>query len=734
VANNQPEDIIKHALSLKPGDPKLSESLAGVYRDSGRAELAIDIYKDLVKRFPEQSNYVVGLGNCFEKQGMLVEAANYYIRAANIEPQGIDYLYGLADLLVGINEFEQAKKILDVIPIDHNSARDLELRILVKEHLEDFSNIDQLYQSQTDINGDGVAYHVAHARSLSSRGLFSESQEKFKVAIASTQESTNQALDYAQRCNEALDYETAKFVLEGLVKHEPGNFVANYNLGNCYQNLGDYKSAETCFINAIEINSNSFGSYNNLANIYRAQGKSKLALVRFEQALECKDASVDLILSNKGAMHIDIGEVDKAFDCYQKAIEYNPDNQQAISNFLYGINYLDSLSENQIFEHHKRWSEKFYLTNDIRESRGSVNDGRPIVIGFVSADFRMHSVAYFFLSLLEGRNNESFSIICYSNREYEDSITQRIKASADAWRQIHHLTDDDAAALIKKDSVDVLVDLSGHTDGRRQSLFALKPVAVQATWLGYPNTTGNKSIDYRITDAVADPEGDSDAMHVEKLVRLPSGFLCYDGNPELTLGELPPMSKSGTITFGSFNNITKINASVIALWGKLLNQIEGSRLLVKSKMFEDNDVTQTFIDQFALNNVSQDKLILVKHSPSYEDHMNLYNEIDIALDTFPYNGTTTTCEALWMGVPVLSLTHESHRGRVTKSILHRVDMDDFALSDKRNYINFAKKISSEPSVIEHYKRSLRPKMLDSKLTSRTVHANEMESLFRQMLS
>ena len=733
MVNNQSEEILKHALSLKPGEPRLSESLAGIYRDSERIELAIKIYNDLVNRFPGKSNYVVGLGNCYEKQGLLVEASNCYIKAANIEPQSNDYLYGLAELLVSIDEISQAASVMDAVPYDPMRERDILIRLSIGNSREDFVTVEALYEALLSLQYDRPNYYSAYARFLADRGETDQSAQQFKRFIDCHDDGVTKLLDYAQLCSDEADIHLAIFVYEGVLKHAPDNYIANYNLGNSYQKIADFERAANCFIRTIELNPQLGGVYNNLANIYRFQGQSKKALDLFQQALGIPGVDSDFILGNKGAVHADIGDMETALSCYQDAISINPGNEDVYSNFLYGINYLDSISEEEIFEHHKAWSDKFLMQGNFPQKKIGDVDGRAIKVGFVSGDFRRHSVAYFFSSLLHGVQQDDMHIYCYSNKEQEDEVTERIRSSVVGWRKISHLTDERAASLIEADELDVLVDLSGHTDGRRQSLFALRPCAIQVTWLGYTNTSGNQFIDYRITDDVADPVGEADSLHVEELVRLPSGFLCYQGDIDLTLSDDPPMKINNKITFGSFNNITKINDSVVRLWSRLLNEVPNSQLLIKSLVFEDAGASNDFLNRFKQYGIQQDQLLLVKYAPDYQSHMALYNSVDIALDTFPYNGTTTTCESLWMGVPVLTLSHESHRGRVSKSILSRVGLSKFSANSEEDYIACVQSLVDNPSSLTDLKRNLRSTMLESELTSSVAHAKSMSDAFRHMI-
>ena len=286
--------------------------------------------------------------------------------------------------------------------------------------------------------------------------------------------------------------------------------------------------------------------------------------------------------------------------------------------------------------------------------------------------------------------------------------------------------------MIQAAGVDILVDLAGHTAGNRMPLFSLRPAPVQVTYLGYPNTTGLSTMDYRITDAWADPPGQTEALHTEKLIRLDHGFLCYtppEAAPEV---DPSPHRKTGAVTFGSFNNMAKFNAGVASLWASVLKAVPGSRLIMKFKTLSDPEVRQTVIDAFAANGVSSDRLSLHGFLPSFADHFALYNRIDIGLDTTPYNGTTTTCEALWMGVPVLALAGRTHVARVGVSILTGLGLSELVAQSREDYVQMAAALARDCRRLDALRKGLRPRMQASPLMDGPGFARRVESAYRAM--
>jgi predicted O-linked N-acetylglucosamine transferase (SPINDLY family) len=300
---------------------------------------------------------------------------------------------------------------------------------------------------------------------------------------------------------------------------------------------------------------------------------------------------------------------------------------------------------------------------------------------------------------------------------------------ADCWCDITHLTDKEAASRIFSDRVDLLVDLSGHTAWNRLGVFALRPAPVQLTYIGHPNTTGLSTVDYRIVDELTDPDNPAHSGNTEKLIRLPHVFLTYLPPPASVHPGEPPHVHSNHITFGSFNALPKITPSVIETWCSLLDTSEGSRLLLKNNNFTDQSVRDSVLDMFTKHNIDPDRIELLPPCRSIAAHLDMYNRVDIALDTFPYNGTTTTCEALWMGVPVIALRGTSHASRVGLSILHEIGLEEFAASNVQDYIKIASDLANNKQRIKSLRRTLRNRLSDSMLGRHTEFTRNLESAY-----
>jgi predicted O-linked N-acetylglucosamine transferase (SPINDLY family) len=350
-------------------------------------------------------------------------------------------------------------------------------------------------------------------------------------------------------------------------------------------------------------------------------------------------------------------------------------------------------------------------------------------IGYVSADFRRHSVGHFLLPLLEHHDRQFGEVFCYCNLHVRDDFTERMKRNCGHWRNIFGLSDQEAASLVRSDAIDVLVDLSGHTAGNRLKLFALKPAPVQVTYLGYPNTTGMTALDYRLTDALADPPGMNDELNVEKLWRLPGCAWCYD--PAEKGPDIQPR-ENGPITFGCFNAFAKINELLVAIWAKLLERVPGSRLLVKSAGAGAVSAKGRLLEQFAKHGITGERIELLGWIADSMGHLNLYGRVDVALDCYPYHGTTTTCEALWMGVPVVSLAGRTHVSRVGVSLLGNVGVPELIAQTPPQYVQIATELGGDLPRLRELRRTLRGRMKQSPLMDAPRFARNIESAYRQM--
>ncbi|CAK0833031.1 unnamed protein product [Prorocentrum cordatum] len=422
---------------------------------------------------------------------------------------------------------------------------------------------------------------------------------------------------------------------------------------------------------------------NNLGVACTTTGRLQEALEYLTRAVASAPSYAEAY-NNLGWLFWDHGDLGQALRMYERCIELSPSSKNPCQNRLLALNYLHGVSPDVVYEAHRAWAERFTaeLGPAFTEWPVSRTVNRRLRVGYISPDFFHHSVSFFIHAIFEHRNKEQFDIFVYSNTSREDDKTALFKGMVpeDRWKQVTGRPAHEVAQLIRDDHIDVLVELAGHTANNRLDVVALKPAPVQITYIGYNNTTGLGAIDYRITDAVVDPP-DSTQPFSEELVRLPGCFLCYTPPARVPDVEQLPALRNGFVTFGSFSCLAKIGAPCVALWARVLHEVPNSRLLVKNKGFYSLEVQQSFISQFKAHGIAEHRLKLMSLAQTSYDHLKVYNEVDVALDTFPYSNTTTSCETLLMGVPVVCLVGSTHGSRVGVTLLNILGLAEFAAAN-----------------------------------------------------
>jgi len=402
-----------------------------------------------------------------------------------------------------------------------------------------------------------------------------------------------------------------------------------------------------------------------------------------------------------------------------------------IQRLVYWSNYLERTTQRSNYQLSQLWAKNAFPNNQAGSNTWRTADpDKTLKVAFVSSDFCAHAVSFFIKPLLNGlRKEKTITVTAYSNTKTPDKITAEIEKLCDVWRDSSKLTDKELAAQISADQIDILIDLNGHTSGNRLAIFSKHIAPIQMNWLGYPSTTGLKSIAYRITDDIVDPEGSHEKFYSESLVRLPNSFLCYE--PYENSPEVSPSDNKGVIRFGSFNNLAKISSQTFDLWAQALIAVPNSTLYLKRQQLIHKNARNNVINEFRKRGISEERLILKTSKATIEQHLNEYNNIDIALDTSPYNGTTTTLESLWMGVPVITLGGETHVSRVSASILHRLELTNLVCRNGQEFAKKAKELSENHKALSELRKNLRLKMQNSSLMNKNLFTQEFSTMLRK---
>ncbi len=513
---------------------------------------------------------------------------------------------------------------------------------------------------------------------------------------------------------------------------KPDYLEASERLGVLACETEGFPAAAPHFRRVVELRPDYSDGWANLGAALAQSGAADEAVACFDRVL-AREPSHALARTGRALVDLEAGRVAEAVAGYGAVLDQHPRHHEARSGRLLALHYLDGVSREDLFAAHAAFGTVVGQLPG-RPLPHAPQPDRRLRIGFLSPDLRMHSVAYFLEPLLTHLDRAQFEIILYHDHPRVDAMSERLRALATHWRHVAGQAADALEAQIRADAPDVLVDLAGHTGHNRLPLFARRLAPVQVTYLGYPNTTGLRAMDYRLVDALTDPVGEAEAYHTEELVRFSSTAWSYA--PPATAPDVPPPpSAAGSpVTFGCFNNFTKINDLTLRAWGQLLAAVPGSRLLLKGQGLDRPAAVAAARARFAACGLEPDRVELLGRTPGLAAHLALYGRVDVALDTFPYHGTTTTCEALWMGRPVVTLLGDRHAARVGASLLTAAGHPEWIAPDWPGYVRLAAALAGDPGRRDALARSLRDELRGSPLLDHAGQAARFGAALRDCWS
>jgi protein O-GlcNAc transferase len=715
-------ELISHAIEMAPHISAFHNNLGEVYRALGEHEKALAAYRRALELDPSDYRSQTNIGTALKDLNRLEEAEANYGKAIALKPHLPEAYYNLGMLLYQKRELPAAvQQLKSAVRIN-------------SEFYEAHHNLGNIYKEIGDVFDAVLAFENAlKARPAAfetcnslgllnvERGELDKAEAYFRQAIQNNPHHHSAYTYLGNIYKERRDFIQAVQHHQKAIQITPQAAEVYCNLGIVFQEIDKHAEAIQCFEKAIQLNRTLVEAYFNLGNTYFHLGNLTDAIHNYEEAIKHRPGYREGY-NNLGNALLNQARVHEAIECYKKA--------HAGSNQLMVLNYSDVLSPETVFAEHQAWAAKFETKLLESHSTRDKSPDRKLRIGYVSPDFRKHVVATFFEPILQFHDKEKFEIFCYDNQSGFDKITQQLQSLGGQWRRIVNLPDPEAAKLIREDQVDILIDLTGHMANNRLPLFALKPAPIQMTYLGYPHSTGLQTIDYRISDRYADPEGMTEAFHSEQLLRFEKTAWCYQ--PPMGLPDIvyPPCLETDHVTFGSFNNSVKISPSLIEIWAKLLHQIPSSRLLLKSRHLGDKGLKEYFHQHFSKHGISPHRVELFPWEPTTEQHFASYQKIDIALDTFPYHGTTTTCEALWMGVPVITLAGKTHTSRVGVSLLSNLNLTELIAENSEDYIRIAKELAGDHQKLKTLRTGMRDRMKASPLFNAKRFTKDLETLYQ----
>ena len=561
--------------------------------------------------------------------------------------------------------------------------------------------------------------------------------------------------------------EQAYSLLQELVGKNTNNPVLFNMLGISQRRLGKVAGAIASLNQALQLNPDFLDAHKNIAALFLNVDAAEKALDHLDIALSmCPDDTT--LLKQLGQCHIKNGLLDKARDAIAKVLKYDPsdveamlmqarildmagqhaeaeiliervlklepNNLQALQSRAFMSNYSEALRREDVYSRHHAFGEALSkLHPPVKNKAKKSSEPKDVVtVGFVSGDFNHHAVTYFFLPLARHYDRSRIKIVCYHNSEKVDDFTQKIKDLVDGYHNISGLATSACKSRFKQDGIDVLIDMSGLSGGNRLDLFAKKLVPIQLSWLAYPNTTGLDAIDYRVSEYCIEPLPDSQAYSTEKIVHMPNGFLCFESPvPREQLNIVRDLSPD-SVRLGSCNNFRKLTRTHMSLWAQAMNRIDNATLTLKYAQLTNPSTCEEVLDFFASLGVSRDRIKLVGKVRDYKEHLEFYNNIDIALDTFPYNGTTTTFEALYMATPVMTMRGDRHAARVGAAILGKLELDELIANNAEEYVERIVALASSAERISELKQCVDVNLLESYLMDGASFSKDFADLIQSV--
>jgi predicted O-linked N-acetylglucosamine transferase (SPINDLY family) len=710
-----------------PHAVRIEDALAA-HRE-GRLADAAGAYRAILTATPRHFDALHLLGVVCTQQGRFEEAATLIGKALKLNPKSFDAHYNLGIALGALGRHRDAtsayRRALAINPKHALALNNLGVSLHAAGKVNDAVDA---FRRALAAAPDYAEAHYNLARALAELGQHEDAIAGYSRAAAIKPDYTAAYINRGAALEALNRYQEAEESLQQALVIEPKSIEAHNNLGVVLRALKRYDDAIACLQQAVTIDPTFAEAWNNLGNALKDAHRHAEAVDHYRQAIAIKP-DYAVAWSNLGNALGLLNRHDEAIVCYRKALEINPDFPEAHSFLIFTLDFLSGSG----FEEQQRERALWYRRHGLRFAaavKPHENDRDPdrrLRIGYVSADFRRHSAALAFGPVVRGHDPSGFDVVLYSNVKVDDELTQTFKEAASLWRPVATLSDDALAAQIHSDRIDILVDLSGHTEGNRLLAFARKPAPVQMTAWGHALGTGIPGIDYFLADPVSVP-ADVRSLFAETVIDLPS-IITYEAPAYAPAVRPSPVTLGRPLTFGCFNRLSKITPQTAFLWARLLGDVTGARLVLKDSQLSNATERQRMADAFSALGIDPARLVLLPGTP-HADHLAAYGEMDIALDPFPTNGGVTTTEALWMGVPVVALLGRSVSSRVSAGILAALGLDDWIARSEDEYLAIAARYAADPVALAALRQHLRPKMQASPVGNAQAYCRAVEGVYR----
>jgi protein O-GlcNAc transferase len=687
----------RQAIALNPRYAEAYNNLGTAWRTQGDLTAARECYEQALQQAPRHRDAHLNLGTVYQAQKQLGPAMACYREALRLDPG-----FALAHNNLG-TALKESNRLEEAIASFREALRLQSDCVDAHFNLGAALHVQKNWTAAAETYGEALRLQPDHAPALASLATLRQHQG---------------------RLDEAME------LFERALQIDPKSAITHLKRANLHKLKKMVPEAIAGYETALRLQPNNPEAYNNLAVLLNDIAQPDAAIECCRKGLEQEPASAALYDNLATALQ-NLGRLDEAIACSRKSVELRPETAEGHTNLLYRLNLHPDYDPPTIFAEHLAWARRHAepLTALAEPHPNDRTPDRRLRIGYVSPYFRDHAVNFFSEPMIAAHDHRQFEIFCYSDVRIPDQVTSRLLPAADHWRDVFDQSDERLARTVRDDRIDILVDLTGHIAGNRLLTFARKPAPIQVTYLGYQNTTGMSAMDYRLTDERADPSGMTDAYYTERLVRLPRCFFCYRPPDEAPPIAPLPALEAGHVTFGSFNNFSKVGPRVIDAWLTILTRVPHSRLLV---LAHRGGYLQRHFDELAqARGIDPARIELCDKRPRTE-YLGLLQQADIGLDPFPFNGHTTTCDSIWMGLPVVMLQGQCYASRFGGSALAQVGLEDLIADSAEHYVDRAVALAGDLDRLARLRVELRPRMAESGLLDFAGFSRNLEQAYRQM--